>query len=149
VSVFRTGNPFSIRTGDDFAGVGSGSGPQYWLVNGDPKLSGDQKKFSTSQADKNYWFSPTNFARPSAGTFTDQNLRNFLYNPGDQNHNLGLFKAFSISERHKFQFRFEAFNWLNHPNWNGAETNPNNANFGKVTTKSSERQLQFALRYSF
>jgi hypothetical protein len=40
---------------------------------------------------------------------------------------------------------------LNHPNWNNPETNPNNltTTFGKITTKTSERQIQIALRYSF
>jgi hypothetical protein len=152
VSQFQTGTPISIRTGDDFAGVGPGSGSQFWVVNGDPKI---EHKFSTSTTDKNYWFqafypdgTPL-FVPPTAGTFYNQKVRNFLYNPGFQNHNLGLFKDFYIKESHRFEFRFEAFNWPNHPNWNGADTNPRSATFGKVTTKSSERNLQFALSYKF
>src|SRR5262249_61172355 len=27
---YQSGGPFSIRTGDDFAGVGAGSGSQFW-----------------------------------------------------------------------------------------------------------------------
>ena len=76
-------------------------------------------------------------------------MRNFLYGPGFQNHNLGLFKDFHIKEAQKVTFRVEAFNWPNHPNWNNPTTDPRNASFGKVTVKSSERNLQFALRYSF
>jgi hypothetical protein len=76
-------------------------------------------------------------------------VRNLLYNPGFQSHNIGLLKDFYFSERHKITFRAEAYNWPNHPNWGGAEGNRQSANFGKVTTKSSERQLQFALRYQF
>ena len=73
------------------------------------------------------------FTRPLAGTFSTQGIRNAFYNPGDMNHNLGLFKNFALSERHTVQFRFEAFNWINHPNWNGvASTNPTNANFLRV-----------------
>lgn len=155
ISQFQTGTPLSIRTGDDFAGVGPGSGPQFWVVNGDPGLSRGQRAFSNSPSDKNYWFLTTNpdgtpiFTQPSAGTFNTQRVRNFLYGPGFQNHNLGLFKEFYIKEANKIQFRVEAFNWPNHPNWDGPITDPRNANFGKVITKSSERNLQFALRYSF
>jgi len=34
-------------------------------------------------------------------------------------------------------------------NWNAPNNNPRSPLFGKVTTKSSERQMQFALRYAF
>jgi hypothetical protein len=156
VSQFQTGTPFTVATGDDFAGVGPGSGPQFWVLNGNPELPRNQRGFSNSSSDPFYWFLPRDpltgqatFTRPAAGTFVTQDVRNVLYQPGFQNHNLGLFKDFVIKESHKFQFRFEAFNWPNHPNWSGAETNPTSANFGKVTAKNSERNLQFALRYSF
>jgi hypothetical protein len=166
VSQFQTGTPFSVTTGDDFAGVGPGSGSQFWIVNGDPKLDNSDKKFASSTSDQNFWFRPNvpgstcatagtagcMFTTPAPGTFNTARVRNLLYNPGFQNHNLGMFKDFAISEGQRIQFRVEAFNWLNHPNWNGANTNPRNlATFGKVTTKGNggERQLQFALRYSF
>jgi hypothetical protein len=156
VSQFQTGTPISIRTGDDFAGVGPGSGAQFWLVNGNPELPKSERNFSNTTSDPNFWFLPKNplngtatFIRPTLGTFNTDRVRGILYNPGFQNHNLGLFKDFYITEGQKFTFRFEAFNWPNHPNWNGADTNPTSATFGKITSKSSERNLQFALRYSF
>lgn len=155
VSQFQTGTPFTVATGDDFAGVGPGSGPQIWAVNGNPTLSDSDKKFSNSNTDSNFWFATKNadgtaiFVRPPAGTFVNTRVRDLVYNPGFQNHNLGLFKKFGITESQNFTLRFEAFNWLNHPNWNGAETNPTAAAFGRVNTKSSERNLQFSLRYSF
>jgi hypothetical protein len=161
ISQFQTGVPFSITTGDDRAGVGSGSGRQFYVINGDPQLD---HKFSSSGTDSNYWFR-ANVSLPAPGTFATQRNRNMIYGPGFQNHNLGLFKEFAISEKHRLQFRAEAFNWLNHPNLGGAtgtgvydfnpgtasgiNLNPNNTAFGKITTKGGERQLQFALRYSF
>ncbi len=48
------------------------------------------------------------------------------------------------------QFRAEIFNFPNHPNWNGAEANPTNANVGRVTTKdNSRRDVQLSLRFLF
>jgi len=155
ISQLQTGTPLSITTGDDFAGVGPGSGAQFWIVNGNPKLSRDKRKFSNSTSDQNYWFATKNadgtpiFTAPPAGTFNTERVRNVLYGPGFQNHNLGLYKDFQVKETQKVTFRVEAFNWPNHGNWNNPSTVPRSSIFGKVTTKSSERNLQFALRYSF
>ena len=62
-----------------------------------------------------------------------------------------LFKKFAINERTGFQFRAEAFDAFNHPNLNGAGTNPNNlSTFGKVTGKTNDvRNLQLSLRFYF
>ncbi len=56
ISQFQTGNPVTIASGDDFAGVGPGSGSQLWIVNGDPSLGNGDKKFSQGASDSNYWF---------------------------------------------------------------------------------------------
>jgi len=65
-----------------------------------------------------------------------------------------LFKDFHTTEKQFATLRFEMFNWLNHPNWGGVtggglDVNPNDGNFGKVTTKDSQRHLQLSLRYTF
>lgn len=146
VSQFQSGTPFTVATGDDYAGVGSGSGSQIWAINGDVDYP---RQFSQgNKVDDNYWFSKTPFVTPTPGTFTS-GFRNFTYNPGFQNHNIGLFKTFAVTERQALTFRAEGFNWVNHPNWSGAQTNPLNADFGRVTAKNSERNIQLSLRYSF
>lgn len=154
VSQFQTGTPFTVNTSDDFAGVGPGSGNNFgsfWKVNGTPNQDG---KFSNGGGSGNYWYNPTVngaavWTKPAAGTFVTDRVRNQFYNPGFQNWNLSMFKDFAITEQQKILLRFDAFNWLNHPNWSGVDTNPNNATFMMVTGKSSERNLQLALRYSF
>jgi hypothetical protein len=56
-------------------------------------------------------------------------------------------------ENHQLQFKAEAFNFTNHPNLDSPDSNPTSGTFGQVTQKgntySSERQLQFSLRYQF
>jgi hypothetical protein len=159
VTQFQTGTPFKVQTGDDYAGVGPGSGNQIssiWNISGDPHL-GDPKFAVGGKSDPSYYFKISNpdgspiFTAPAAGTFTTQRNRNLLYNPGFQNWNLGLFKSFRVTEQQALTFRAEGFNFINHPNWNGPDTNPKNysTTFGKVTSKSSERTLQLSLRYSF
>ena len=77
-------------------------------------------------------------------------IRNEIYNPGFNNWNLGLFKKFALNERFGFQFRAEAFDAFNHPNWGGANFNPTSAGFGKITGKTGDvRNLQLSLRFYF
>ncbi len=154
ITQFQTGTPFTVTSGTDFAGIGSGTEQQPWNVNGNPVLSRGERQFSQGSGDQNFYFRTRNpdgtsiFTEPTLGTFANQ-TRNTLYNVGFQNWNLALFKDFGFSERHKLQFRAEFFNWPNHPNWNNAETNPDKATFGKVTGKSSARNVQLSLRYNF
>jgi hypothetical protein len=155
VSQFQSGARASIVTTDDFAGVGPGSGSQYWVMTGDPILARGEQKFSTSNADANYWFRVTNpdgsamFKAPTNGAYAAKYNRNVVAQPGFQNWNVAGMKNFRATERQRIQFRAEAYNWLNHPNWSGSSVNPRSANFGKVQSKSSSRVLQLSLRYTF
>ena len=155
VTQFQSGKPASVSTSNDYAGVGPGSGVQYWTVNGDPSLHGGDRAFSFANSDPNYWFRVTNpdgtqiFTAPRNGTYASAYNRGIIQQPGFQNWNLAGMKNFQITERQRVQFRGDAFNWLNHPNWSGATVNPTAANFGRVQGKSSNRTLQLSLRYSF
>ena len=170
IAQFQTGLPCSVAGANDYAGVGldsnfgCGVNGQYWVMNGKPKIIG---KFGP----KGQWFSTTNsdgspiFTAPASGTFNLQPVRDIIYQPGFRNWNMGLFKAIPVTERFRLQFRAEAFNVWNHPNWCGSSgcsgttnigLNPTNtATFGKVLTKcgtssgSGERNLQLSLRAEF
>jgi hypothetical protein len=72
-----------------------------------------------------------------------------LHRQGFQSWNLGVFKDFAIHETHSVQFRLEMFNFPNHPNWGNPDTNPRSGTFGKITSKSDNRNIQLSLRYSF
>lgn len=160
---FQTGEPFSVATTQDIAGVGAGSGAQLLQVTPGAKLSG-KRKFSNSNTDSNSWFNVTNpdgsqiFTTPTAGTFTSQHNRNILRAPGQEYFNASLQKRFPIVETHAITFRVDAFNFPNHPNWNAPDStyvdqaiygNTSSPTFGKVTSKNGQRSLQGSLRYSF
>ena len=156
VSQFQSGAFANISTSDDFAGVGPGSGNQYWVTNGNPILSSSQQAFSHNNSDSNYWFAVTNpngtpiFTAPPNGTFAPVFNRNYIEQPGFQNWNIAMLKDFRIKEQHRFTFRAEAYNWINHPNWSGVSVNPRSSNFGKVQGKNSgARTLQLSARYAF
>jgi len=169
VTQFQSGVPFTVGSNTDYAGIGTSSF-QPWQVNGDPVLGRGDRAFASSSGDPNYWFRVKNadgspiFTAPTTGTFSNQ-TRNLYYGPGFSNWNLALFKTFNVTERHHVQFRAEAFNWMNHPNWGGANGspqfsvppapqgqpngNPTSSTFGKVTTKDGRRNLQLSLKYFF
>jgi hypothetical protein len=78
--------------------------------------------------------------------------RNHFYGPGYGSWDLSLFKNFTVTERVKMQFRTEAFNVLNKPQFVNPDANLNDGtNFGVInnTRQFSERQIQFAFRFTF
>jgi hypothetical protein len=150
ITQWQTGTPFSVATTNDYAGIGQSQG-QAWQVNGDPnypKQFGAAGWLAAKDASGNPFFTV-----PTAGTFSN-GYRNEFYGVGFSNWNLGLFKTFRYKERVGLTFRAEAFNWLNHPNWAGANggspnTNPTSSAFGTITSKDSRRQLQLSLKLAF
>ncbi len=166
IAQFQTGTPCSVGSNNDYANVGefgsfgcASNEGQFWTVNGTASVlgpplpggfagpTGTAKYFATTDAS-----GQPIFTQPAPGTFNLQNgVRDNIYQPGFQNWNLGLFKKFAINERAGFEFRAEAYNFINHPNWGGVNFNPQSAQFGEVTSKSTTnpRNLQLSLRFFF
>ena len=135
----------------DQAGVGPGSGNQYYIATHPPALPHQFGSGSGAQ-----WFDPSVFQPAPLGTFAPRGSRNLVYGPGFQSFNAALQKGFHIIpslESHRLIFKAEAFNFNNHPNWDNPDVSPTSSTFGKVTSKgttyASERQYQFSLRYEF
>ncbi len=76
--------------------------------------------------------------------------RNLLHGPGSEVLDVSLFKNFPIRERLKFQFRFEMFSALNHPNFGNPASNFSALNtFGTITSASGNRNIQFGGKLQF
>ncbi len=103
-----------------------------------------------------------NFSAPptnAAGVFTRPGTlgRNTLYGPGLHTWDMSIFKDFALTERVKSQFRWEVFNLMNTPQYyygsnslsNFTNPSPNVYTTNVSTRFSSERQMQFALRFTF
>jgi hypothetical protein len=167
---YQSGTPTNIGRGTDYAGVGVDGSlaavGNYWVFNNSSLDYQKTMAHNSGNSDANWWVYPFNepgcnaagagctlkWSAPPAGTFNHQNgIRDMIYNPGFENYNLGLFKDFAIKEAVGFQFRAEAYDAFNHPNWNGVGTDPTNlTTFMKVTGKNGDvRNLQLSLRFHF
>jgi hypothetical protein len=112
----------------------------------------------------NGWFNHAAFVEAPFGQFGNVG-RDTVIAPGTFIINGELHKAWIMpyNDHHQLQFRFEAFNALNHPNWGGPTTNilAGAAYPGQPTTKAHQgfgvisstaqamRQLQLGLKYTF
>ena len=74
-----------------------------------------------------------------------------LVGPDQVDFDFSAFKNFAITERHQLQFRAELFNIFNHPQFALPNRNPNNLGGAQITSTlpDNQREIQFALRYTF
>jgi len=96
------------------------------------------------------WFDTDAFQAPALYTFGSAG-RNILRADGRTNLDLSLFKNFALPWREglTLQFRAEAFNAFNHPDFGIPTSNMSSSRFGKVTSAAQERQVQLGLKLIF
>jgi len=108
------------------------------------------------QRNANGWFDKTSMAPAPLYEFGNIS-RNRLMGPTTFSWDFSTHKNFRIIEGHELQFRFEAFNFPNHPalgnpnsDWGSTSATTPGPNFGLIRgTATRMRELQFALKYSF
>jgi len=103
------------------------------------------------------WYNPAAFAVPALAP--GQTVAHLFGNakdgtlvgPDQVNFDFGASKNFHITERHIVQFRAEMFNLFNHPQFGLPGRNPNNNGGASITgtLPDNQREIQFALRYTF
>jgi hypothetical protein len=148
---------FNAQTGIPVNVIRSNNGDKFYsglrpdLV-GDPTLPKNQRTldhyFNTAAFDSSRFSCSTPGCQYLPGTAG----RNLLTGPGYINLNFSLFKEFALTERAKFQTRFETFNTLNTPHFqnpNGDMGNP--SQFGRIPhqTNGGMRIVQLAAKIIF
>ncbi len=99
------------------------------------------------------WLNPAAFVEAPAGFFGNAG-RNTIEGPGIANLDAEVHKQFRMpfNDHHLLQFRVEAFNSVNHPNWGMPNLNAiaSHQAFGTISsTQTNMRQVQIGLKYSF
>jgi hypothetical protein len=142
----QSGNPFSpiIQVTDTRGSLEAFNRP--FLVPGVPLI--------LSNPSPSQWINPAAFVRQATG-FGNAG-RNILTGPGFADVDLSIAKNTKVTERVALQFRCEAFNLFNHPNFGQPQNNLAVASFGQITATrttrgdlGSSRQIQFALKLLF
>jgi hypothetical protein len=129
------GSSITVLSTSNINGVTKGRGLSGYLPGAGAYTSYDYPSFSR-------------YGNTSAwGNVSRNSLRSYAY----YNTDLGLHKQFPIvSERVKLDLRAEAFNILNHTNWQTPDSNiSDGTSFGTITTAFPSRQLQFAVKVLF
>jgi len=105
------------------------------------------------------YFSTASFRNPPTVQANNQTVYtrpgnsevNQLYGPGSKTVDVSVFKTVPLVERVNAELRAEAYNVLNTPQFTNPSGNLNDGNYGRITGTrlASERQLEFAVRFTF
>jgi hypothetical protein len=94
------------------------------------------------------WFDTNAFSAPAYGFFGDAK-NGTIRGPSYTSLNVSLYKTFPLHDRLNLQFRAEAFNALNHPNFKNVDTGLGDGSYGQVNSAGDPRILELALKLSF
>jgi hypothetical protein len=171
----QSGNPLNVTTGisnftgttaltaggglrpDLLARVGTTGDPAQWFTNNVVCTPFAQTGITQPlcSATPNAAFALPLGATPAADHFGGLG-RNAFTGPRFVNTDLSLVKNTKLTERLNLQFRTEAFDIFNHPNFGNPNLNPQSSSFGRITSTrfptgdfGSARQLQISLKLQF
>lgn len=147
--IFRylSGDVLTVNPGVDTVLNGDAVGNERVNILGSPVLS-------TGAAFNQLYLNTASFAKAPLGAFGNEG-RNAFNGPGNWNLDASFFKMMSVTERAKLEYRFEAFNALNHPQFGDPSTTLSASNFGRITTVATAstatgaRVLQMGLKLIF
>ncbi|MBI1896431.1 MAG: hypothetical protein HYS04_07825, partial [Acidobacteria bacterium] len=143
ISTMQTGIPVQIRGASNF-------------LADRPNSTGKSPRLDNRTAER--WFDSTAFVNPPNYTYGNVGrVMPDVRNPGVVNFDLSAVKDTGIAERLHAQFRFEAFNVLNHRNLGlingsfsaGTDGFNRSATFGTITSARDPRILQLGLKLIF
>lgn len=145
ILTFQSGRPLTVALLSEIDNSGTGRSILGFGANDRPNVVGSPVLSTRTTLQ---WFNTAAFAFPAPGTFGNAG-RNVLDGPGFQNVNASLMKNTALSERVNLQFRAEAFNLFNHPNFNLPDNFLGSPTFGRISSARDPRRIQFGLKLLF
>lgn len=144
ITTMQGGNPLQINANNDLS--------SWNFQNLCANTNGQNPSYSGSVKNRlNKYFNTADFSQPDAFTLgTGSAYYNHLRSPGLDSTDFSIFKEFKPMESLKAQFRAEAFNVFNHPQFGSPDTTVTDTSFGAITSQAnSPRQIQFGLKLLF
>ncbi len=138
IVTLTSGTPQHLTVAGNPANVGGGDRPD--VV---PGVS-----WKLSNPDPSEFYNPDAFVPNEPFTFGDAG-KNILVGPGTIGWDFSLFKNIRISEKYGVQFRAEAFNFPNHPNFQFPNAQVGNRNFGMISVARAQRIMQLGVKFVF
>lgn len=141
-----SGTPFTV-TASDASLNAPGNSQVADKVKASVKINGVHGLYSK-------YFDTTAFAGVDQARFGNAGFDS-LRGPGYANLDFSLFRSFPIKDTLKMQFRAEALNLTNHPNFSNPDSNVNSGTFGEITGTTTgsrliaERYFRWGLRVMF
>ncbi|MBO0719364.1 MAG: TonB-dependent receptor [Blastocatellia bacterium] len=143
ITIAQSGQPFTPQLRFDNSNTGN-IGPPFGLDR--PNVVHSPGSVSRSAEE---WFDTSAFAIPAPYTFGDAG-RNILIGPGMFTIDFSLARKINLSERIYLSFEAQAFNILNHTNFDLPQAYVDEpATFGRILSAKPPRQLQLAVRFNF
>jgi hypothetical protein len=147
--IFRylSGDVLTVNPGVDTVLNGDAVGNERVNMAGSPLLP-------SGSAFSQLYLNTASFVMAALGAFGNEG-RNAFYGPGKWNFDASFFKLTPVTEHAKLEYRFEAFNALNHPQFGDPSTNFSARTFGRITTVATAstatgaRVLQMGLKLMF
>jgi hypothetical protein len=148
IVTIQSGRPLNTQSGFDISGT---------YKYGEVRLSsnGQSRYLPDGQRRSNQWLNKAALTLPNPGGYGNIS-RNRLMGPTTFQWDFSTMKNFRIMEGHELQFRFEAFNFPNHPNfgdpnlsWGSHDPAASGPNFGLIRGAGTMREMQLALKYIF
>ena len=93
------------------------------------------------------WFNTAAFAQP-AGPYGDAR-RNSIIGPGSKLFDMAFTKVIPLKESRVLEFRAQATNIFNIPNYSSIDTTFNSPTFGRITAVGAMRQITMTARFRF